>query len=52
MQCAYGAFHRCVPLPVPVKGNEARAQYVNGVLKVELPKAEPGQPRAITVPVS
>lgn len=49
LQCAYGAFHRAVPLPVPVKGDQARATYVNGVLKVELPKAEPGQPRAISV---
>jgi len=51
LQCAYGAFHRAVALPVPVKGDQARASYVNGVLKVELPKAEPGQPRAISVRV-
>jgi len=23
LQCAYGAFHRAVPLPVPVKGDQA-----------------------------
>jgi HSP20 family protein len=51
LQCAYGAFHRAVALPVPVKGDEARATYVNGVLRVELPKAEPGQPRTISVKV-
>jgi HSP20 family protein len=51
LQCAYGAFHRSVPLPTRVKGDQARATYVNGVLKVELPKAEPRQPRAISVAV-
>jgi HSP20 family protein len=49
MQCAYGSFHRTVPLPVGVKGASARAVYKDGVLKVELPKSEPGRPRAITV---
>ena len=49
MQCAYGSFHRTVPLPVGVKGESARAVYQDGVLKVELPKSEPGRPRAITV---
>jgi len=49
MQCAYGSFHRTVPLPVGVKGESARAVYKDGVLKVELPKSEPGRPRAIMV---
>jgi HSP20 family protein len=49
MQCAYGSFHRTVPLPAGVKGESARAVYKDGVLKVELPKSEPGRPRAITV---
>jgi HSP20 family protein len=49
MQCAYGSFHRTVPLPVGVNGESARAVYKDGVLKVELPKSEPGRPRAITV---
>jgi HSP20 family protein len=49
MQCAYGSFHRTVPLPAGVKGESACAVYKDGVLKVELPKSEPGRPRAITV---
>jgi HSP20 family molecular chaperone IbpA len=32
-----------------VSSDEAHASHVHGVLKVELPKAEPGQPRAISV---
>jgi HSP20 family protein len=51
LQCAYGSFHRAVALPVSVKGDEARATYRNGVLRVELPKAEPGPPRTVTVKV-
>lgn len=51
MQCAYGAFRRVVPLPVAVKADEARASYRNGVLKLELPKAEAGRPKSISIKV-
>lgn len=51
MQCAYGSFRRTVPLPVAVRGDEARATYKNGVLRVELPKAEPSRPRAFAIQV-
>jgi len=51
MQCAYGSFRRAVPLPAAVKAGEARAAYRNGVLRVELPKAEPARPSAVTIPV-
>ncbi len=51
MQCAYGSFRRVVPLPTEVLAEKARAGYRNGVLRIELPKAAPGRPRAITVPV-
>jgi HSP20 family protein len=51
LQCAYGAFHRSVPLPAAVRADEARASYRNGVLRVELPKRETRAPvaRRITV---
>ncbi|MFO1325806.1 MAG: Hsp20/alpha crystallin family protein [Rubrivivax sp.] len=52
MQCAYGRFERRVPLPVAVKTDEARAVYKDGVLKIELPKAEVARPRAVTVNVA
>lgn len=51
MQCAYGSFHRVVPLPEPVLADQARATYKNGVLRVELPKATPGKLRSITIKV-
>ena len=51
MQCAYGSFRRVVPLATPVLADQARAGYVDGVLRVELPKARPGtsSARRITV---
>jgi HSP20 family protein len=51
LQCAYGSFRRVVPLPAPVLNDQAKATYKNGVLRIELPKAEPQPPRKITVPV-
>lgn len=52
LQCAYGSFLRTVPLPAAVKGDQARASYRDGVLKVELPKLEPGRPNVTKVSVS
>jgi HSP20 family protein len=39
------------PLPVAVLGDKASASYRNGVLRVELPKATPGKPKAVTIRV-
>lgn len=35
-----GNFTRSVSLPLPVKANELRATYKNGLLKVHMPKAD------------
>ncbi len=35
-----GYLKRVVSLPVDVKGDKARAEYKNGVLKIEMPKKE------------
>ena len=51
VQCAYGSFHRSVPLPAAVKADEARASYRNGVLRVELPKQQPAQPKTLQIRV-
>lgn len=48
-QCAYGCFHRVIPLPVAVQAEKAEASYRNGVLRVELPKAEQARARRIEV---
>ncbi len=51
MQRAYGAFRRSVPLPVAVVSDQASASYRDGVLRIELPKAHPGEPKSIRIPV-
>jgi HSP20 family protein len=52
LQCAYGSFSRSVPLPAPVLADKAQAAYRNGVLRIELPKAEPDKPRRMNIKVS
>lgn len=51
-QCAYGSFHRAIPLPVPVQADRAHATYRNGVLRIELPKAAHARARRIEVRAS
>lgn len=38
----YGAFHRQIPLDQDIKEEEVKATYKNGVLRIEVPKAETG----------
>ena len=45
----YGAFRRSVSLPTPVKGDQVKASYQDGILTVTLPKAEEAKPRKINV---
>ena len=52
MQCAYGSFRRDVPLPVAVQADKARATYRDGVLRVEVPKAEGARRTRVAVDVS
>ncbi|HSD39845.1 MAG TPA: Hsp20/alpha crystallin family protein [Rhodocyclaceae bacterium] len=49
VQCAYGSFRRNVALPVAVKAEETKATYRDGVLRVELPKAEALRTKHISV---
>lgn len=51
LQCAYGTFRRVVPLPVPVLAEESRASYRQGVLKIELTKADLGKSNVHTIKV-
>ena len=48
---AYGVFERSFTVPASVDTDRISAQYENGVLTVELPKAERAKPRQITVAV-
>lgn len=47
----YGAFERCVRLPVPIQADKAEAVFENGVLTLTLPKTEAVKPKAIKVKV-
>jgi HSP20 family protein len=51
LQCAYGHFRRVVPLPTPVLTDQAIATYRNGVLRLELPKAEHTKSKKMSVKV-
>lgn len=51
LQCAYGSFQRIVPLPTVVLSERASASYINGVVRVEIPKAEVRPPHKVEVPV-
>jgi HSP20 family protein len=49
VQCAYGSFRRDVVLPTAVQAEKTKASYRDGVLRVELPKAEEARARRIAV---
>ena len=34
----YGGFERVIPLPVRIQKNKVRAEYINGILSIILPK--------------
>lgn len=48
----FGKFQRSVTLPTAVNSNSVSAAYKDGVLTVELPKAEEAKPKQIAVSVS
>jgi HSP20 family protein len=45
----YGSFSRSIPLPVPVKSDNAKADFENGILTITLPKTEDIRPKTISV---
>ena len=51
LQCAYGAFVRHIALPCSVIVEQANASYIDGVLRLELPKNEEKRRRSLTIPV-
>lgn len=52
MQCAYGNFRRTIALPATVIADRSKASYRNGVLRIELPKAEPRRPKVTRIEVA
>ena len=47
----FGRFQRSVTLPTSVDGNNVKATYQDGILKVVVPKAEEAKPKQIQVSV-
>jgi HSP20 family protein len=48
----FGRFQRTVTLPAEVKAEQVRANLQDGLLRIELPKAEEAKPKQIEVSVS
>jgi HSP20 family protein len=48
----YGKFSRQLTLPEDALGDQARAQFVNGVLILTVPKAQPAKPKSVKIPIS
>jgi HSP20 family protein len=48
----YGSFARSITLPTTIDSKTIEANYVNGVLKLHLPKSEEAKPRRIPVKTS
>jgi HSP20 family protein len=49
IESSYGNFYRSVPLPNGVEDGEVEARFEDGVLKIEIPKAEESKPRQIKI---
>lgn len=43
------AYERRIELPFRVDGDKANAAFKNGILRIELPKADPAAPRRISI---
>jgi HSP20 family protein len=48
----YGSFQRTIALPSTVKADAIKAALTNGILRLDIPKAEEVKPRRISVQVS
>ena len=46
---SYGKFQRAFTLPADIDPNEIRADFKDGLLKIEVPKPEAHKPKEITV---
>jgi len=48
----YGSFNRSIRFPVSVNGDAVEATYTNGILSLNIPKAEAVKPKRITINAS
>jgi HSP20 family protein len=48
---SYGQFYRAIPLPEGTHGEQAQAQFKDGVLEVKVPLPEPAQRKAREIPI-
>ncbi len=48
----FGRFHRSVTLPSQVNAEQVSANYADGILSIQLPKAEEAKPKQIQVNVA
>jgi HSP20 family protein len=48
----YGKFSRQVTLPEDALGDQAKAQFLNGVLTLTVPKVQPAKPKSVKIPIS
>lgn len=52
MEISYGPFETVLDLPEGYDLNHAKAAYVNGFLRVDVPAAQKPQPKSTKVPIS
>ncbi len=48
----WGKFSRQVTLPEDALGDQAKAQFINGLLVLTVPKAQPVKPKSVRIPIS
>ena len=49
---SYGSFYRSFDVGVPIKADEVKANYADGVLDITIPKAEIKKPKKVEISVS
>lgn len=47
----FGSFHRSVQLPTHVNGDKAKAEFENGILKIQIPKKEQIKSKKIAIQI-
>jgi HSP20 family protein len=52
LERAYGRFHRRLPIPFEVKGDQVKAAYRDGVLEVRIPKPAQATPAPTQIAIT